>query len=141
MDIKDLRNKRLADVNSLIAFIVETDKERHNPTFGTKLDSGELVASHFLFDGKSGLLYFVDSYTKKRMRPINHLSWSGFSEGGTMRHVSQQLADFIMTGKQGFLNDYKEIWGWEFEKTMLVRTKALEIGFIDTINYPHKRWE
>lgn len=130
--------ERMTAINELIRFIVETDKKRHNPTLGSNVD-GQLIQSKFIFNEK-GLLYYIDSYTQKKIRPIKHLSWNGFSEGGTMRHLVQQFAEFIMTGEQGFLNDYKEIWGWTYENTMKVRIKALEVGFIDSVDYPYKRW-
>ena len=130
--------ERLTAINELIRFIVETDKKRHNPTLGSIVD-GRLIQSKFIFNEK-GLLYYVDSYTQKKIRPINNSSWNGFSEGGTMRQLVRQFAEFIMTGKQGFLNDYKEIWGWTYENTMKVRIKALEVGFIDSVDYPYKRW-
>jgi hypothetical protein len=136
--MKSKRIERLDAINRLISFIVETDKDRHNPTLGTKKD-GQLIPGEFIF-AENGLLYFIDSYTKERIRPINHYRWNGFSEGGTMRHLVQQFAEFIMKGKQGFLNDYKEIWGWTYENTMKVRYKALEIGFIDRVDYQYERW-
>jgi len=132
------RTQRLNAINDLIAFIVETDKDRHNPTLGTK-ENGKLIYSTFKF-ADNGLLYYIDSYTKVPMRPIRHYSWRGFSEGGTMRELVTQFGKFIMNGQQGFLNDYKEIWGWEYEATMKVRQKAFDVGFIRTVDYPYKRW-
>lgn len=137
--MKPERMERLKVVNELIALIVETDSDRHNPTLGTKTDDGKLVSSSFAFK-ENGLLYFIDSYTEEYVRPLNHLNWEGFSSGGTMRELVKGLAAFIMTGKQGFLNDYKEIWGWKYENILVIRNKAFEIGFISTVDYPYERW-
>ncbi|MEK3888083.1 hypothetical protein [Bacillus sp. FSL K6-3431] len=46
-----------------------------------------------------------------------------------------------MFSEQGHLNDYKEVWGWEYEPTMNVRKKAMEIRFISRVDYPHQRWD
>lgn len=132
------RMNRLTAINEFIGYIVETDKERHNPTLGSKVD-GQLIQSTFEF-GENGLLYYIDSYTQQKIRPINHYNWDGFSEGGTMRELVLQFARFIMNGKQGFLNDYKEIWGWPFSNILKIRKKALEIGFIDNMDYPYERF-
>lgn len=132
--------ERLEEINELISFIVTTDGESRNPTLGTRGESGELIACHFHF-AENGLLYFTDSYTKEQMRPLNHLSWNGFSSGGTMRELVTQFARFIMTGQQGYLNDYKEMWGWKVDDMLKVRKKAKEAGFIVTSDYPFSRYE
>lgn len=136
--MRTMRTKRLENVNELIQFIAETDHARHNPTLGTK-ENGGITPGHFFF-AANGFLYYVDSYTKAHIRPLLHAGWDAFSEGGTMREVVQQLAEFILDGKQGFLNDYKEIWGWQFDNMMKVRKKAFDIGFIRTMDYPYERW-
>lgn len=59
------------------------------------------------------------------------------TEGGTGQAIIRQLGEFIKNGKQGHLNDYKEVWGWELQDVINVRKKAVEIGFIKSINYPY----
>ena len=133
--MENQRQQRLEAVNELIQHIVNVDSDRHNPTLGTKVN-GELHYGFFHF-APNGLLYFTDSYTKKMFRPTERSNWRGFSEGGTIQHLVMQLAQFIMDGTKGHLNDTKEIWGWAYGNMLKVRSKAFSIGFIETMDYPY----
>lgn len=141
MVVTEERKGRLNKANDLLAFIVRTDSDRHNPFFGHKADDGSLIAGFFLINDKNQLRY-VDPYTKElvSLHPRSKDLRRKCSEGGTGQEIIRQLGRFIIFGEQGHLNDYKEVWGWEFEPTMNVRKKAMEIGFISRMDYPHKRW-
>ncbi|GAA0347848.1 hypothetical protein GCM10008931_43930 [Oceanobacillus oncorhynchi subsp. oncorhynchi] len=141
MKITEDRINRLNKVNELLSFIVKTDGDSRNPFFGHKEDNGQLIAGFFLFNYRNQLRY-IDPYTKEpiSLHPRSKQIHRKCNEGGTGQAIIKQLGRFIMFGKQGYLNDYKEVWGWEFEPTMKVRKKAKEIGFINSIDYPHKRW-
>lgn len=134
------RMNRLLAVNELLRFIAETDKDRHHPFFG-HYKNNRLKTGQFVFT-ETGYLYYNDPYTDRNLRVCRNSRQLQYhcGEGGTGQEIISQLGEFIMHGKQGFLNDYKEVWGWNYENTMKVREKALEIGFIKTVNYPYKRW-
>lgn len=138
---KECQLIRLNKVNELLAFIVDVDKERHNPFFGHKEDNGTITVGKFIFNEK-GTLKYVDAYTKRILSLRDNSTQFTYhcSEGGTGQQIIRQLGKFIMSGEQGFLNDYKEVWGFTYENTMKVRQKALDIGFIDSTDYPYKRW-
>jgi hypothetical protein len=131
------RLERLEKINSLIKFIGEVDKNRYKPLLHNKNENGEFEQGRFIFNR---LLYYVDSYTKKPIRPLDSAHSQRdkyFSSGGNMWWLVQSFSQFIMTGKEGCLRDYKEIWAFDYESTMKVREKAKEIGFISTVDYPH----
>lgn len=141
MKITEKREIRLNKANELLSIIVETDRDSRSPFFGYKEDNGQLAAGFFLFNYQNQLRY-IDPYTKESisLHPRSKDLRRKCSEGGTGQEIIRQLGRFIMFGKQGHLNDYKEVWGWEFEPTMRIRKKAKEIGFINRIDYSHKRW-
>ena len=141
MKVTEERIERMNKANELLSFIVKTDSDRHNPFFGHKEDDVTLIAGYFLINDKDQLRY-VDPYTQElvSLHPLSKDLRRKCSEGGTGQEIIRQLGNYIKTGEKGHLNDYKEIWGWEYEPTMKVRHKALEIGFISRVDYPHKRW-
>jgi hypothetical protein len=49
---------------------------------------------------KNGRVWFVDSYSKKRVYTHYRYDWRGFSEGGTLQRLIKNLRDFIKTGKK-----------------------------------------
>jgi hypothetical protein len=137
------RINRLNNINALIKYIGEIDTNRYKPLLHNKNDAGTFDQGYFLF-ADNGLLYFVDSYTKKQIRPIDSASSQRdhyFSSGGNMWWLVQSFAQFIMTGKEGHLRDYKEIWAFDYDSTMKVREKAKEIGFISDVHYPHQLYQ
>ncbi len=141
MKITEDRMNRLDKANELLSFIVKTDGDSSQPFFGIKEGEGQLVSGFFLINYKNQLRY-IDPYTKESLslHPLSKDLRRKCNEGGTGQAVIQQLGRFIMFGEQGHLNDYKEVWRMEYESTMKIRKKAKEIGFIDSIDYPHKRW-
>ncbi|ADO59917.2 hypothetical protein [Paenibacillus polymyxa] len=133
------RLDRAAKINDLIKYIGEIDKNRYKPLLHSKNEEDTFTQGYFIF-AENGLLYFIDSYTRKAIRPIDSARYQRdhyFSHGGNMWWLVQSFAQFIMTGKEGQLRDYKEIWGFDYETTMLVREKAKQIGFISSVDYPH----
>jgi hypothetical protein len=42
-----------------------------------------------------GRLWYIDGYTQKRIYVAYKYQWRGFSEGGTLRSVIENLRDFI----------------------------------------------
>lgn len=141
MAVTGERRIRMNKANDLLDFIVKTDSDRHNPFFGHKADGESLEAGFFLVNSKNQLRY-VDPYTKElvSLHPHSKDLRRKCSEGGTGQEIIRQLGRFIMFAERGHMNDYKEVWGWELEPTMNVRKKAMEIGFISRIDYPHERW-
>lgn len=44
-------------------------------------------------------IWFTDAYTKRRIYTHYKYEWRGFSNGGTMRRLIEQLRDYISTGE------------------------------------------
>ena len=89
LEIPTGKQERLARANKLIRTIASTGHR----FFRHKEDVS------FFELGKRGHVFFVDSYTKKRI--YVHLSngrWRGFSNGGTLRSLVCALRDWITKG-------------------------------------------
>jgi hypothetical protein len=56
------------------------------------------VASHLEVDPR-GRIWFVDSYTLKRIYTPLTGHWQGFSEGGGLRRLVMALCNYITTGE------------------------------------------
>jgi hypothetical protein len=55
--------------------------------------------SHFDMDVPSGRLWFIDGYSQKRIYTAYRRGrWRGFSEGGTLRSLVENLSDYIVKG-------------------------------------------
>lgn len=54
--------------------------------------------SRFDVDAR-GRVWFIDKYTQKRIYTHYRYEWHGFSEGGTLRVLIENLRDFIRTGQ------------------------------------------
>ena len=134
--------KRLEGINELILCIGENHTHSdHHKFFHSRVEDGTFRAGKFIF-AENGFLYYIDPYREKKVRPLNYARKQQiyFSGGGVMWDILKDFGRFIMTGEKGFLRDYKEVWGFEYENTMNVRKKAQEVGFIERIDYLHERF-
>lgn len=133
--------ERLEKINLFIKYIGELDKNRYQPILHSRNKFREFEQGYFKFHPVDSLLYFVDSYTKVPIRPTESASVKRdnfFSGGGNLWSLVTSFAEFIMTGQPGELQDYKEVWAFDYETTMKVREKAKEIGFIQSVDYPYE---
>lgn len=86
--------------------------------------------------GRAGHVYFRDAYTGKAVYTAYKGRWRGFSEGGTLHSLVEQMADFIRTGtatRSSLLGPWPtwycggDLWGYG-EAMPTVRAKGLELG-------------
>lgn len=83
----------------------------------------------------TGRVFFIDSYTKKRIYTHRkYCRWDGFTSGGTMKSLIEALRDFITKGltlyadyfqpKMG--NGFANPWGYD-EDILKVRDAAIKL--------------
>jgi hypothetical protein len=84
------RKARLEVANGMIRIISE---------HGRKFFAHSNGLSHFELDQVTGRLWFIDGYTHKRIYTAYRRGrWRGFSDGGTLRALIENMSDFIMKG-------------------------------------------
>jgi hypothetical protein len=88
---------------------------------------------HFEWLGKK--LWFIDKYTGMRVYPYNHSSQKGFSDGGTLWSLVNDMRFFIIhgehsNGKYGYGGLHCEYWGYEHEDILAIQQLARELGYL-----------
>lgn len=83
----------------------------------------------------NGKVFFIDSYTKKRVYTHYSGRWKGFTNGGTLKSLCEALRDFIV--KEYFLsaeyfqpiykNRFHNPWGYG-DDILKVREAAIKLG-------------
>lgn len=84
---------------------------------------------------KHGKVWFIDSYTKKRIYTHYRYDWKGFSNGGTLKSLVCNLRDFIKRGdtlrKEYFQPEmgegFRNPWGYG-EDILKVKDAAVSLG-------------
>lgn len=85
---------------------------------------------------KNGRVYFIDYYTKKRIYTHKRGAWNGFTSGGTLKCLIENLRDFICKGDLlmayyfNYDNPRKTFsnpWGYG-EDILIVKEAALKLG-------------
>lgn len=112
MKLTQERLERIEKANTLLSFIATTDKNKYSPFFGHKEEDGTLHVGAFRVNDKNQLRY-IDPYMQIdiSLHPNSKDLHRKCTEGGTGQAIIRQLGEFIKNGKQGHLNDYKEVWG------------------------------
>lgn len=93
------RRVRATDANKLVGAIASCGRRffDHTVTWGGRPREGGAV-SHFAVDA-SGRVWFVDGYRGDRIATLHpNCRWRGFSEGGTLRQLVEQLSRYVMWG-------------------------------------------
>jgi hypothetical protein len=93
----DSRNGRLETANRIIEIISEHGRrffslnaDRREPVYPDRISRFEIIKDR---------LWFRDKYTGKRIYVLYRAGrWRGFSEGGTLRSLVENLADYILKG-------------------------------------------
>jgi hypothetical protein len=116
----------------------------------------QVIARHgrrFFYDQKSdttarlevdhrGKVWFHDHYSKARVytHPATFgNSWRGFTHGGTLRQLVEDMRDYVMTGRQIWISslgpqrnsDQSNIWGYEELAMAKVRKEGSLLPIID----------
>lgn len=116
----------------------------------------QVIARHgrrFFYDQKSdttarleldhrGKVWFHDHYSKARVY-THHATfgnaWRGFTHGGTLRQLVEDMRDYVMTGRQIWVSslgpqrnsDRSNIWGYEEQAMAKVRQEGSLLPIID----------
>lgn len=90
----------------------------------------------FLEISDTGRVFFIDYYTKKRIYTHRRfVKWRGFTSGGTLKSLVEDLRDFIKKGAllnaKYFEHDtekgYRNPWGYG-EDIAVVKDAAIRLG-------------
>ncbi|WP_025784411.1 hypothetical protein [Sporosarcina sp. D27] len=131
--MKQSKQYRVEIVNSLISFISNHGRRFFYTNSNLREENIDSVAYMKL---KNGRIYFVDNYTQDEIAVINgSRGWNSFSDGGTLRALVLDFADFIRTGKDSNGNHgYGELhcphWGHSEEIQDEIIKYAKEIGYL-----------
>lgn len=88
-----------------------------------------------------GRVWFVDDYSERRVftHQPGHSRWKGFSHGGTLRALIEDMRDYIMNGTpvprwkiaiRQLGRPEQDIWGYGFEAAEAVRTAAFTLPIV-----------
>lgn len=131
------KNERVNHANELIKLI---------STYGRKFfKDGDYTAS--LEIDKNGKIWFLDSYTRRRIYTHYSGDWRGFSSGGTLRNLIIMMRDYIRSGRTLPLyyiaplrnrDDGSNIWGYEQSEANKLRDKAILLPIITESNLAKK---
>ncbi|MDT2753246.1 hypothetical protein [Enterococcus thailandicus] len=128
-----LKEERCKLANELIEVIATNGREFMNYKERTSYKGNEGFISHFKL--KNGRIYFVDGYIQKDIYAYGYQYFQyKFSEGGTIKALILDLAEYIRTGeatnaKNGYGGVYCRHWGYPEEDMKIIQAKAIEIGF------------
>jgi hypothetical protein len=84
----------------------------------------------------TGRVFFIDYYTKKRIYTHrSFVKWRGFTSGGTLKALVENLRDFIKKGcllnanyfENDITNGYKNPWGYG-DDIAIVKDSAIKLG-------------
>src|SRR3546814_9974265 len=126
------KTERLTQANELIGLISSCGRRFFYNKTHDRIARLELC--------KRGRVYFVDDYTGKRIythRTGITSRWHGFSHGGTLRSLVENLRDYIMFGTPlphgpivpAYQSSQGNIWGYDEQSAKLLKeqTSALAI--------------
>tara|TARA_S200002703_G_scaffold5417_1_gene6294 strand:+ start:2543 stop:2980 length:438 start_codon:yes stop_codon:yes gene_type:complete len=92
---------------------------------------------------KNGRIWFIDSYSQKRVYTHYQGRWRGFTNGGTLKLLIELLRTYIQTGTKmrsvfgpwpkGYCG-----WGYEEEDMEKIREEAKALGIIEATPTPKK---
>ncbi|SIT50469.1 conserved hypothetical protein [Paraburkholderia piptadeniae] len=85
-----------------------------------------------------GRVWFIDDYSAKPIYTHNYGNWRGFTHGGTLRDLVDDMRDYIMTGKRigswkitRPREDGSNTWGYDKESAEAVRNAAFLLPIVD----------
>lgn len=121
--MKEIEQKRLEKANELLSVIGNCGQKFFN-------HKGEI--SRLELDSR-GRVWFIDSYSKKRVYTHYGHRWRGFTNGGTLRSLIIRLRKYIKTGEMFVLPAWQH---WAYENDIeIVLTKGEKLG-ITKATYP-----
>lgn len=126
-----LKQERLKKANAVIQAIA-----KHGRRFFYYDKTG--AVSYFKLDER-GRIWLVDKYTQEPVYVAYRYHWRAFSEGGTLRRLIEDLADFIRTGEPisaGHFAGYPgwfapgDPWDYGTEAMEAVRAEVMKTGAV-----------
>jgi hypothetical protein len=144
------KQERLEHANALIKIIASHGRRFfwHRGSIvwneGTKAPTFVPADRYAQFELRKGRVYFVDEYTGKAIythRTVLGNGWRGFSHGGTLRALVEDMRDYILNAtpiprwkiviQQRSKNDLEDnIWGYDVEAALAVRAAAYALPII-----------
>lgn len=122
-----LTNERIDHANELIRLIA---------TYGRKFFEHKGFVSTLEL-GKNGRVFFVDYYTQRRIDTHKSGDWRGFTSGGTLRGLVEQMRDYVKKGNPiplDYIGLYRgngtNIWGYEEDEIRKLRAAVSDLPII-----------
>ncbi|MBY0416701.1 MAG: hypothetical protein K2W88_01395 [Pararheinheimera sp.] len=120
-------NERIDHANELIRLIA---------SYGRKFFEHKGFVSTLEL-GKNGRVLFVDYYTQRRIDTHRKGHWNGFTSGGTLKGLVEQMRDYVKTGRPiplYFIGCYRDngsnIWGYEEAEIQKLRAAVAGLPII-----------
>lgn len=120
MTMEDLTElwHRVRQANKVIAAIAAHGRRFfYSPSFDR--------TSKFGLD-RYGQVWYVDHYTGMKLHPFGDQAWPGFTNGGTLRRLIADLAQYIVDGKPLPVTRFFTHWAYDDEAVAAVRAEILE---------------
>jgi hypothetical protein len=138
VEISEEMNTRLKNANDFIITIANLGRRFFSENSDNR--SKVLPENPFISDlqiDKYGDIWFKDYYTKKLINTTDDGSrWRGFTSGGTLQGVIEQLTDHILNDslfRKGYFETNalspNHCWGYG-EDLLVVKNKGIELGII-----------
>ena len=143
------KSERLEHANQLIRVIADHGRRFffyagsnvYNPH--TKTTAFVPANRYAYLEIRWGRVYFIDDYSERAVythHPTFGNRWRGFSRGGTLRDLVEDMRDYVMNGKQ--IARWKiaperirvtdgNIWGYSTEEAEKVRALAYALPIIE----------
>ena len=94
-----------------------------------------------------GRVWFVDDYSEKRVftHQASYRRWAGFTHGGTLRALVEDMRDYIMKGTpvprwkiaiRQLGKPEQDVWGYGFEAAEAVRAAAFALPLMEPAKEP-----
>jgi hypothetical protein len=90
-----------------------------------------------------GRVWYVDDYSRERVYTHYRYNWRGFSHGGTLRGLVEDMRDYIVRGERIPRwkiaiprDDGSNIWGYSKEAAEAVRAAAFALPIMEAEQEP-----
>ena len=94
--------------------------------------------------GEKGHIFWIDHYKSQRIYTHYKGRWRGFTGGGTLKCLIEQLREFVRTGKKLYPDTFGpwpqwlcsgDLWGYK-DDMQIVRDKANELNIMEPESAP-----
>lgn len=120
------QQQRLKSANEFIRVIASCGRNFLSSNSDLKNKSDHPFVCFLELDDR-GRVWFTDRYNKKRIYTHYPGRWRGFSEGGTLKMIIEQLRDFVKKSSTMRAEGFSNHWGYG-EDILIVKNAAIALG-------------